>query len=36
VVVAALDTPLLYFFVFLLREKFNLRVGEEIVLFEES
>ena len=36
VVVAALDTPLLYFFVFLLREKFNLGVGEEIVLFEES
>ncbi len=35
VVVAALDTPLLYFFVFLLREKFNLGVGEEIVLFEE-
>ena len=35
VVVAALDTPLLYFFVFLLREKFNLGIGEEIILFEE-
>jgi len=35
VVVAALDTPLLYFFVFLLREKFNLKFGEEINLFEE-
>ena len=36
VVVAALDTPLLYFFVYLLREKFNLEIGEEIVLFEDK
>ena len=33
IVVAALDTPLLYFFVFLLRKKFNLKVGEEIELY---
>jgi len=32
VVVAALDTPLLYFFVWLFREKFQLQVGEEIDL----
>lgn len=36
VVVAALDTPLLYFFVYLLRKKFNLKFGEEIQLFGES
>ncbi|NNC70783.1 MAG: queuosine precursor transporter [Flavobacteriaceae bacterium] len=36
VVVAALDTPLLYFFVFLLRKKFNLKFGEEINLFSDS
>lgn len=35
VVIAALDTPLLYFFVFLLRKKFNLDFGEEIQLFKE-
>ncbi len=35
VVVAALDTPLLYFFVYLLRNTFNLQVGEEISLFED-
>lgn len=35
VVVAALDTPLLYFFVFLLRKKFKLGFGEEIDLFGE-
>ncbi len=32
VVVAALDTPLLYFFVWLFRKKFDLKVGEEINL----
>ncbi len=32
VVVAALDTPLLYFFVWLFRKKFRLEVGEEIDL----
>ncbi len=32
VVVAALDTPLLYFFVWLFRKKFQLKVGEEINL----
>lgn len=36
VVVAALDTPLLYFFVFLLRKKFNLEVGEELILFDDK
>ena len=36
VVVAALDTPLLYFFVFLLRKKFHLGVGEEIDLYSEK
>lgn len=34
VVVAALDTPLLYVFVHLLRKKFNLKVGEEIDLYK--
>ena len=33
VVVAALDTPLLYFFVYLLRKKFNLGIGKEIDLY---
>lgn len=32
VIVAALDTPLLYLFVWLFRKKFNLEVGEEIRL----
>jgi len=32
VIFAALDTPLLYFFVWLFRKKFNLAVGEEIKL----
>jgi len=32
VVVAALDTPLLYFFVWLFRKKFDLKLGEEINL----
>ncbi len=35
VVVAALDTPLLYFFVYQLRKKFKLEVGEEIKLFHD-
>ena len=30
VIVAILDTPLLYFFVWLFRKKFKLKVGEEI------
>jgi hypothetical protein len=30
ILIAFLDTPLLYFFVFLFREKFDLKVGEEI------
>ena len=32
VFIAALDTPLLYFFVFLLRRRFGLKIGEEIDL----
>ncbi len=32
IVIAALDTPLLYFFVWLFRKKFQLEVGEEIDL----
>jgi len=32
VLIAFLDTPLLYFFVYLLRKRFNLKVGEEINL----
>ena len=32
VVVAALDTPLLYLFVWLFRQRFNLKVGEELNL----
>ena len=32
VIVAALDTPLLYLFVWIFRKKFNLNVGEEIKL----
>ena len=31
VIVAALDTPILYGMVFLFRKKFNLKVGEEII-----
>jgi uncharacterized integral membrane protein (TIGR00697 family) len=30
ILVAFLDTPLLYFFVYLFRKKFDLKVGEEI------
>jgi len=30
--IALLDTPLLYFFVYLLRKRFNLKLGEEIML----
>ena len=30
--IAFLDTPLLYFFVYLLRKRFNLKIGEEIQL----
>lgn len=33
VIVAALDTPLLYFFVYLLRKKFHLSFGEELNLY---
>ncbi|MEL6974670.1 MAG: queuosine precursor transporter, partial [Bacteroidota bacterium] len=32
VLIAFLDTPLLYFFVYLLRKRFNLKIGEEIQL----
>ncbi|MEM9075595.1 MAG: queuosine precursor transporter [Bacteroidota bacterium] len=32
VFIAFLDTPLLYFFVYLLRRRFNLKIGEEILL----
>lgn len=32
VFIALLDTPLLYLFVYLLRRRFNLKIGEEIVL----
>jgi uncharacterized integral membrane protein (TIGR00697 family) len=34
VVIAALDTPILYLLVYAFRKKFNLKVGEEIVLIE--
>ena len=30
ILVAFLDTPLLYFFVYLFRRKFDLKIGEEI------
>nr|WP_299339906.1 queuosine precursor transporter [Allomuricauda sp.] len=30
IMIALLDTPLLYFFVYLLRKRFNLKIGEEI------
>jgi uncharacterized integral membrane protein (TIGR00697 family) len=30
ILIAFLDTPLLYFFVYLFRKKFDLKVGEEI------
>ena len=33
VIVAALDTPLLYIFVWLFRKKFDLEIGEEITLW---
>jgi uncharacterized integral membrane protein (TIGR00697 family) len=32
ILVAFLDTPLLYFFVYLFRKKFDLKVGEEITI----
>lgn len=32
VMIALLDTPLLYFFVYLMRKRFNLKIGEEISL----
>ncbi|NJB36183.1 queuosine precursor transporter [Croceivirga sp. JEA036] len=32
VCIAVLDTPLLYFFVYLFRKRFNLKIGEEIIL----
>jgi len=32
VIVAILDTPLLYLFVWMFRRKFNLKIGEEIKL----
>ncbi len=32
VLIALLDTPLLYFFVYLMRKRFNLKIGEEISL----
>ncbi|MCK0161719.1 queuosine precursor transporter [Allomuricauda sp. F6463D] len=31
-IIALLDTPLLYFFVYLMRKRFNLKIGEEISL----
>lgn len=31
-IIALLDTPLLYFFVYLMRRRFNLKIGEEISL----
>ncbi len=30
IIIAALDTPILYFFVYLFRKKFGLKIGEEI------
>ena len=30
IIIAFLDTPILYFFVYLFRKKFDLKVGEEI------
>jgi uncharacterized PurR-regulated membrane protein YhhQ (DUF165 family) len=32
ILVAAIDTPFLYFFVWLIRRRFDLKVGEEIHL----
>ncbi|OQD43794.1 hypothetical protein BUL40_04080 [Croceivirga radicis] len=32
VFIAVLDTPLLYFFVYVIRKRFNLKIGEEITL----
>jgi uncharacterized PurR-regulated membrane protein YhhQ (DUF165 family) len=32
IIVAALDTPLLYLFVWMFRKKFDLKMGEEINL----
>jgi len=36
ILIALIDTPLLYIFVFFFRKKFNLAVGEEIKLFEND
>jgi uncharacterized integral membrane protein (TIGR00697 family) len=36
VIIAALDTPVLYLLVYLFRKTFNLKVGEEIALFEKQ
>ena len=35
IVIAALDTPILYLLVYLFRKTFNLKIGEEIVLIEK-
>ena len=35
IVIAALDTPILYLLVYQFRKTFNLKVGEEIVLIEK-
>lgn len=32
IIIAVLDTPFLYFFVYLMRKRFNLKIGEEISL----
>ena len=32
VLIAAIDTPFLYLFVYLIRKRFNLKAGEEIQL----
>jgi uncharacterized PurR-regulated membrane protein YhhQ (DUF165 family) len=32
IIVAALDTPLLYLFVWMFRKKFDLKIGEEVNL----
>ncbi|MEZ4810487.1 MAG: queuosine precursor transporter [Allomuricauda sp.] len=32
IIIALLDTPFLYFFVYILRKRFNLKIGEEIML----
>jgi len=33
IIIALLDTPILYFIVYLFRRRFNLKVGEEINLY---